>query len=335
MKQFFTALSLLLLLCAGLRAQSVAGPHIGAAGSLPTWGQATSSPDEAQPAAKPLGEKLKLSYYDPSLPIRVWPAPADFGGLVSILYGQRFTLPSDGGFVDSIRLNFAAIAGAEVGIALVPDTLFETSPGTFYHLIDIFSERDAYAEAVIGPTSLPADGWVTVSFDHVAVPKQFFVVAMPNFQAGGTFELRGDAKPTRVRTTDDSRSAMVAVITSQNLTMSMILDSFIIFTGEEEPAFTDFYIEAYVETGAASVAQQRNADVAVYPNPVAGTRSIRIASASGVRSVQLLNALGANVGSWTLAGSEVHLPLGDIPAGMYLLRITGNDGIRTERLIVQ
>src|SRR5688572_4053729 len=59
-----------------------------------------------QQAARPNDHNFKLSYFDQTLPTFSWVAPAVYGDYVLIDLGQRFTLPAERGFVDSVRIYF-------------------------------------------------------------------------------------------------------------------------------------------------------------------------------------------------------------------------------------
>jgi hypothetical protein len=302
---------------------------------IPEW-RAAERPVETK--SRPLAENLKLEYYDETLQQIGWQAPVDYGGLVAFTYGQRMTLPTDNGFVDSVRLNFAGAQGEQIGVVLLPDTLFETSPGQFFHLIDIFSDRDAYGEAVIPVTSIGQDGWVTVPFAHVAVPKNFFVAAVPMFngqQFTSAFVLRGDNKPTRVRTTEDSRSAMVGILTQSSQTLTVLMDSLITIDGQTAPAYTDFFIEAYVSNEPASVGDAEMSSAAIYPNPVLAGNTLRISNEQPISSIKLVNALGAEVSSWSGLNATVEMPMTGIASGVYHLLITTDAGVSMEKIIVQ
>lgn len=76
----------------------------------------------------------------------------------------------------------------------------------------------------------------------------------------------------------------------------------------------------------------RRASVSVYPNP-ANNRCL--VSCEGMKSVQLINSLGQTVSQYGNPGSTLELNLQGLTPGIYLLRVSTNTGIATEKLIVR
>ena len=290
------------------------------------------SPQQAQPRA----ENVKFFYYDDALPTRAWPVPAEFTPLLVVMYGQRVTLERDYGFVDSIRIRLGATQGDSIVVSLMHDTLFEVADDQFAHLIDIFEEGTDYARVTAAMKDTMPGGWLTVHFPHAFVRKEFFVVAEPQIndagQAVSAFEVIGDVREPAPLTTEGSRSAFVS-ITPQNFYLSALLDGVVQFDGEDQPAYTNFYIEAYVDVTSLSVRSIDEPVVAVYPNPARAGASLEITSKNAVERIEIRNVLGVPVHTSEEAQNEITLP--QLPAGMYHILITTDAGVTVEKLIVE
>lgn len=292
-------------------------------------GPVTSAPFHL---SSPLHHDGVIKYYDDALPTINWVAPADFG-VTSFIYGQRITLPTDGGTLDSIRLNFVQTAGNTIIVALMQDTLI-TLGGQDFRVINLNAQP--YAAAQFPATAVPPNSWVTITLDQVAVPKDFFIAVIPSTQGQSitsSFALRGDSKPVRLRTTEDSRSAVV-FITSEGL-LSLPLDSTITFQGQPDAAYTDFYLEAYPTSEHSSIGRDIAAPASVYPNPVLAGGMLRVNHPEAVSQIRIVNALGAEVSNWNGLSSNVELSMRQIPGGVYHLLITTGSGVTSEKIVVQ
>ena len=82
----------------------------------------------------------------------------------------------------------------------------------------------------------------------------------------------------------------------------------------------------------AAVAEQTTA----WPVPAHGQLHVALAPTAHAQSLELLDALGRSVQQQALAGRQsTTLMLGELPAGMYLLRVTYAEGTVTRRVQVQ
>ena len=73
--------------------------------------------------------------------------------------------------------------------------------------------------------------------------------------------------------------------------------------------------------------------ISVYPNPAVDILNILVENSTGELRIQLINTLGAEILSKTLANesseNDYQLPISDLPKGMYLLKITSETQTNT------
>ncbi len=72
----------------------------------------------------------------------------------------------------------------------------------------------------------------------------------------------------------------------------------------------------------------------VFPNPAATTLTLRRATAAPATAT-LVDVLGRTLRQWPLTAAEQTVPLADVPAGTYVVRVVGSEGVSTRRVVVQ
>lgn len=301
----------------------------------------TASGSEALPlSASPMAENIKLAYFNPLSQPMLWDAPYQVNqSLVVLQYSQRFTLPSNSGFVDSIRVRFARANGDTIYVFLVKDSLYELAAGDF-HLMDLVSSGNLYGGIAIPVVLLPqiaVDGWVTIQFPHIAVPKEFHIMVSPRILVEGssisaTSDLRLVAENSTGTTpaTETSRSNFVALTPQGQQLFSM--DNY--FSQNGEPVAVNFHMEAYVDVAQGTVAPEASAPARMYPNPIALNGTLTIEHPEQIASVRIVNILGNEMQSWNGMSSNVKLSIPDLPAGVYNVIVNTESGVTTEKLIV-
>lgn len=287
-----------------------------------------------QPLFQPSSETLKLSYFDANLPTFDWVAPAIYGDYVLLDLGQRFTLPTASGFVDSVRIYFDTAWGARLGISLYADSLYDTGLGEF-HLMNDFTNPEPYGSAIIEAESILPESWVTIDMGHAAVPKEFFVRVSPENDGVdyiAWYALRTEQEPVRARTAENSRSAFFGVV-GQNYTTA-ILDSTFLSLETEEILIGDFWIEAFVSFDNSSVAEPSTASFRLFPNPVAHNAVLNVQDQTPVTRVQIFNTLGVQVMEHTGRDTRFELPTQGLTPGIYHVIVTNEHGSTSQKLIV-
>ncbi len=282
-------------------------------------GQTNTSPFQTQVAALP------YSYYDGSLSTFNWTVGAFYNPYIMAALGERISLPGSNGVVDSVRITFGSVITPDsILVSLFPDTLFQTSDGRFFHLINIFDPNiQPYAQVYVKKTDIVSGGPTSIAFDHVAVPKDFFVLCFGALNAAQStflpYEVLGDKEATRTLTTDNSHSGFVAVVIPSQQTVASLLDSVFTANGETEPMFSNLLVTAYVEAGSDGVqpvGYHSNTSLKSFPNPA--TDNITFVTENGITtgSLSLYDVSGRSVWSGSIDGVR-QLDVTQLPSGIY------------------
>ena len=76
---------------------------------------------------------------------------------------------------------------------------------------------------------------------------------------------------------------------------------------------------------------ENNSTFEVYPNPVHET--VNVSTTMDVQKVEVLNYLGQVIFSQNITNNNFSLNVANYADGVYFIRISGNDGIATQKLI--
>ncbi|MBL0308233.1 MAG: T9SS type A sorting domain-containing protein [Bacteroidetes bacterium] len=82
------------------------------------------------------------------------------------------------------------------------------------------------------------------------------------------------------------------------------------------------------------IRELKRVDVQIFPNPASGMAAVRLPLDHTFRRVALVNMLGETVYQSVITDSAILLPLENLPAGLYLVHLSGADYSQTERLLV-
>ncbi len=322
---------------------SSSAPATSATGSLiPLF-----SPSPVQPFALPhtLSADIALSYFDNTMPLSSF-GVATIGQYTVYALGERMTLPTSTGFVDSVTLTFTAASGDSVAVILFPDTLYMDQ----YHLINIL---DPNATPYSAPTWIPASlingslvngtTSLTIHYPHIAVPQNFFVVVLANVNTTqlsitSSFALLSDTKPVIPRTADNTHSAFLAYVTNNNTlnNTTNIFDSTFTNSQTSEAIYSDWYITSFVQTteGSVAVGHQNNNELSVFPNPAVSHLSLSTPSGLENGTVELMDMLGrVAIPSTTLSAES--LDVSGLAPGRYEAIVHSASGVMTSPVIIQ
>jgi hypothetical protein len=87
---------------------------------------------------------------------------------------------------------------------------------------------------------------------------------------------------------------------------------------------------------AASRENKSDADLQVFPNPVANKFTLKLNRTSEPVDVNLYNPKGQLVRSFRAAGlPEKQVDMSDLPAGLYMLKVQGNGRSQTMKIVKQ
>ena len=268
----------------------------------------------------PLGvlTPFQLSYYDSTLDSTEWIGHGLYNPILLVSLGERFTLPANSGFVDSVTLQIDSITTDSVVVALVPDTLIDIGGGTYFHLMNIFGldsishlSQLSYSRQTVQSDNVRWGVPTTVHFPHVAVPQSFFVAVIPNISSDesitNAFWWRGDHEAQQQLTTDNARSAFTGGNTQTGQYFSSVFGGTFI-SQQGDALFMNFYATLYGSAGSAAVPVQLNSahEAALYPNPA--TAILNIPSSLQALDFELRDILGRTV----LRSSEKNPRLVDV-----------------------
>ncbi len=289
------------------------------------------------PAAKlPAAEVTTLRNYDITKPSTFVEAPGVQGEYAYTGFGERFTLPGESGYLDSIRIHFDSVSGDILQIGIFRDEIRENARGTF-HLADYsFFGLIARFELDISAMQDLRDFWVTFPTDHLPIPKEFHIGIGANPLVQGSdeytsmFKLIGEAHYDQPPTID-SRSDIL--LTQDFLTFTTdVFDGF--FTFNTLPLGINFHIDAVVDQEPSSVARDESSSLEIYPNPATSNGVLNLANANGVSSIALFDVLGNKVARYgPQASTSVMLPT--LASGVYSVVIADGSGTRTQKLIIR
>ncbi|HZV12220.1 MAG TPA: T9SS type A sorting domain-containing protein [Candidatus Kapabacteria bacterium] len=358
MKIHFFILAIIIVLYSSVsgRAQIV-GTVSGVYGATLSNGLAASvNAPNPQPPFVANPSTISLSYYNDSLPVFDWIFPALYNPFAIGAFGERMTLPTDSGYVDSVAVRIDSAAGDSIIIALVPDTLFNVGGGRLFNLMNVFQTpfKFFFFKKIAVP-SVRIDSFTVITTNHVKVSKDFFVFVAPNgiftgdppsgwsFKTSAILKLTGDVEPTRTRTTDNTRSAFIGVLQTGQV-LSAILDSTFVIYSTNAIAFTNFYATAFVDTAGAAgvkdgITPSANIAISDYPNPFASSTQLKINTAGDHTSLKIYDALGRDVADLTSQlphdnSSEVIFNAGNLPPGVYYARLQSGQTSVTKTLLL-
>lgn len=322
---------------------TIVSPLIGAAGEgLPLCIPATESP--AAPFISS-ADPVALYYFNESLPVHDWFFPANYGPVNILNLGERITLPTPYGYVDSITVLIDSITQDSASINIVLDSLYPLPPLGTFHLINLFRQGTVLATAYVQSSAVHRGTYITVPMPHVRVDRDFQIVVGPT-SSNGVYNVifyAASVEPTRTRTAENARATYVGQVVANNQIISALADSTFILAGTTTIAFADFYTVAYVDTsGTTGVSDQptshRPIAISSYPNPTNGETHLRLENqnVSHGSSLKLYDALGRMVmdASDRLNNGELSLSMAALSPGVYCARYS-EDGkiVRTAMLV--
>lgn len=88
-----------------------------------------------------------------------------------------------------------------------------------------------------------------------------------------------------------------------------------------------------VGQGITGIEPARAICVTIYPNPVSNVLSI--AADEQLQRAELFNTLGAQVYGQDIAGSSANINVGNLPRGVYILRLRGSSGTATRKVVLK
>lgn len=200
-----------------------------------------------QPSTLAGPSTVGISYFDPFINRLIWLYPRNYGSFIMLYVMQRFTLPNNFSFLDSISVMINAIDTGAVRIRVIPDTLVNFGNASF-HMPD-FSV--SYDEIVVDKSVLVFNQMNTIKMSGALVPKEFFITLEYTVIGGKNnfITVSSDARTASHRSTDDSRTIMI--INNGTETQAALMDSVFTMTGGVY-AYPYLYLTAYVDTATST-----------------------------------------------------------------------------------
>lgn len=87
------------------------------------------------------------------------------------------------------------------------------------------------------------------------------------------------------------------------------------------------------EVITVSIRDIKRLEASVYPNPVRDI--LQVNAQESINAVELIDLSGRRMISLTANTASIALDLGSIPSGVYLLRVTSEDAVHTQRIVKQ
>jgi hypothetical protein len=290
------------------------------------------------PAAALAKNYITLAYYNtnnPTLSVHL-PTRLDTVDVMSI--SQRFTLPTESGILDSVKMHFDSVDGDNLMLHLFKDTIWNGYTGD-----KPLHYKNTWPGGIFHGAILKMTGFknyknftIKIPLGHVKVPKEFHI-GISTAEFGGIaglseFTYYGEAHFGRTASLDTSRSG--ALWTPDH--KLYWIDQFDgLFQAEGQPLGMDFHIDAIVDISQADVATTEVNRTAVYPNPVMMNQPLRVSHGDMMSSISLINMLGAEVLNWNGSSNNAELSTAGLAKGIYTLLITTDSGVSSEKVIVQ
>jgi len=180
---------------------------------------------------------------------------------------------------------------------------------------------------IIYPTNLLYSNRKTVSWNKVAGAQYYYVKA--GLQFGSAIRqdtITADTSLTLYFPLSDNGTYSITVIPLSDVNVCMAAQKRIVFNYTN--ATTD------IETVGTT-----NSGLSIYPNPANSSVTMKLNSVVGLYQVQISNLAGQKVyeQSFTSQGSDSRftVPTGNLPNGLYMVRINGGNGSWMEKLMIQ
>ncbi|MBI5648395.1 MAG: putative Ig domain-containing protein [Ignavibacteriae bacterium] len=207
-----------------------------------------AAPLGTQPPAPAAGTTVAMKYHDITLPRFNWQMPRDYGSFMNLMLFQRFTLPNNAGFLDSMQVFISALTPGSVSFRVYPAVPANFGSSTFY--VPQFSP--AIDSLFIPSTAIAQNAWNTIVFNGKTVPKEFFISVEFTLTGGtnNTVTVAGDFHELPARTLEKTRVIMLN--TSGGDLQLATLDSTLVESGTQKPIFSYLYMTAFADTATSN-----------------------------------------------------------------------------------
>jgi hypothetical protein len=314
-------------------------------------GQPTVFPSLPMPNVMP-PTTVHGSYYDAATQPLLFRVPTNYGSFTSVMVGERFTLPTVEGFLDSVFVAMPSLPLGTMRFDVWADALRQRlqTDTTKYHYPDLWTGPAAWLDtARVSAGQNDTTGFTKVVFNHKLVPQEFHVTAMP-LSIGGIstmFGIVSDSKTGDSSTINPRVSRATMVVNYQGQAIPLQMHGFFansIGQGLAPNWYMIVFLEVDLATGGTqSVALPIGPGLDQnYPNPFTtstGHTVIPFTMAQrGFVTLEVCDAVGRVVR--TLANEEVnagsHVRIFNakgLPAGLYTYRLISGDRQLTRSML--
>ena len=192
---------------------------------------------------------VEMKYWINSPTYFNWQFPRNFGSFVNLWLFQRFTLPNNGGFLDSISVFIQDISTGSVLFRVWPTFTTDLGGSTYYLPLIGGTAIDS---VIIDKANLKMAAFNSIKMRGVLVPKEFYISVEPTF-SGGTnniVTIRGDSHDQAGRSPEKSRVIMFNQAgTALQFTL---LDSTLVESTTQKPIYSYLMMNAYADTATFS-----------------------------------------------------------------------------------
>jgi hypothetical protein len=201
----------------------------------------------ASPMVSPTTYEMK--YWTNSTSYFNWTVPGNYGSFVNLYLMQRFTLPNNGGFLDSLSIWIEDVSGGNVLFRVWP--CFATELGGQTYLLPQFGVQ-AIDSVLISKDNLKMKAFNSVKMRGALVPKEFYITIEFTFQGGSnnTIIVRGDNHTQSGRSPVNSRVVMFNQ-NGQDLSFAL-MDSMFVESGTQKPIYSYLLMSAFADTATFS-----------------------------------------------------------------------------------
>lgn len=296
-------------------------------------------------------EVTAVSHFRVAANALLWTVPKayQFGTetISMISMNQRFTLPFESGYLDSVRMYLRLPLG-EMRFDVMSDTLrFDANRGWNVHDPNYYSVLGKLDTARVNFLQIDTAGLTLVRFNGKRVPKQFHIAAMPAVAGGLTsaFITATDTTSTKLMQYGDDAGRMSFLGTSGgNLYLIQFYGIFV--SGDQKPLDPNMYMIAYVRDAATTAVDGATTPVTIalhanHPNPARGAQTEMpfTLERPGAVTLTVHDMMGRQIRTITSeylpAGRHVRsIDVSDLPAGMYVCRLHQNGQIAARAIHV-
>ncbi len=241
----FAMISILILLPAIAAAQIVSFPENVPAAN----GMKALEPAIDAPASTAAGTTVMMQYHNTALPRFNWQMPNNYGSFINLFMLQRFSLPNNAGFLDSIQVFITDISTGAISFRVYPAEMQSAGSSTFWFPVFTAAALDSL---FIDKSQLKMNAWNSIKFNGSLVPKEFFISVEFTISGGSnnTIVIPGDFHELTGRTMERTR---VIMLNSAAGSLQMrTLDSTLVESGTQKPIYSYLYMTAFADTATSN-----------------------------------------------------------------------------------